>query len=586
MRYLRLTALLQACLLSCLMSTQLQAAETQADAAMPKADAAISQMTVGSSERKTTDTLTPTSADPVSDTELDAASAAPLSFEDAVTQIPKASKSELSELIEAIVVSKHPNALILLEALTQGQLYYTKDTQQVVILESETAEKSKATPLIGGAKTQTFDTSNLKKVRVNNSLRSQIQDELSILKLYAEDSSIREQAIQSFITTPSAASLPLLLEAREAEQKPALKKQIDIALASITAKKTGPEQLEAVKLLGESQHMETYYELSRLKKASSDPVLISAIDASMKSIQARSTRYKLIENTFFGLSMGSVLLLAAIGLAITFGVMGVINMAHGEMIMIGAYTTYVVQALMPNTIEYSIWVAIPAAFLAAGLVGVIIERLVIRHLYGRPLETLLATFGISLILQQAARSIFGPLNQSVITPQWMSGTWQITPMLGFTYNRLYILFFSLMVFFGLMLVLRRTAIGLHMRAVTQNRPMANSMGIRSGRVDALTFGLGSGIAGLAGVAISQLNNVGPGLGQSYIIDSFMVVVFGGAGNIFGTLYAAFGLGIINKFIEPYAGAVLAKIMILVFIILFMQYKPRGMFAVKGRFVDD
>ena len=191
-----------------------------------------------------------------------------------------------------------------------------------------------------------------------------------------------------------------------------------------------------------------------------------------------------------------------------------------------------------------------------------------------------------MILQQAARSIFGPLNQSVITPQWMSGTWQITPMLGFTYNRLYILFFSLMVFFGLMLVLRRTAIGLHMRAVTQNRPMANSMGIRSGRVDALTFGLGSGIAGLAGVAISQLNNVGPGLGQSYIIDSFMVVVFGGAGNIFGTLYAAFGLGIINKFIEPYAGAVLAKIMILVFIILFMQYKPRGMFAVKGRFVDD
>ena len=266
---------------------------------------------------------------------------------------------------------------------------------------------------------------------------------------------------------------------------------------------------------------------------------------------------------FFGLSLGSVLLLAAIGLAITFGVMGVINMAHGEMMMLGAYTTFVIQTALPQYIDYSLAIAIPAAFLVAALVGILIERTVIRHLYGRPLETLLATFGISLILQQAVRSIFSPLNQSVANPAWMSGTLEITESFGLTYNRLYIIVFSLIVFVLLMVLLKRSLFGLQMRAVTQNRRMANSMGIRSGWVDALTFGLGSGIAGIAGVALSQVTNVGPNLGQNYIIDSFMVVVFGGVGNLWGTLVAAMGLGVINKIIEPWAGAVLSKIIVLV-----------------------
>jgi urea transport system permease protein len=265
--------------------------------------------------------------------------------------------------------------------------------------------------------------------------------------------------------------------------------------------------------------------------------------------------------------------------------MGVINMAHGEMVMLGAYTTYVVQQLMPQHLEWSLLVALPAAFLVAGIVGIGIERGVIRFLYGRPLETLLATFGVSLILQQAVRTVFSPLNRPVTTPGWMSGTLEINPALTLTYNRLYIILFALAVLVSLVLLLRRSRFGLEVRAVTQNRAMASAMGIRTGRVDALTFGLGSGIAGLAGVALSQLTNVGPSMGQAYIVDSFMVVVFGGVGNLLGTFLGAMTLGIANKFLEPVTGSVLAKILILVFIIVFIQRRPRGLFALSGRAVD-
>jgi urea transport system permease protein len=283
-----------------------------------------------------------------------------------------------------------------------------------------------------------------------------------------------------------------------------------------------------------------------------------------------------------------VLLLAAIGLAITFGVMGVINMAHGEMVMLGAYVTYVVQELIrnynPGLFDYSLAIAIPLAFVFSGIVGILIERCIIRFLYGRPLETLLATWGLSLILQQAVRSAFGPNNREVGNPSWMSGAFDLGGI-TITYNRMWIIVFTIAVFIALLGLLRYTRFGLEMRAVTQNRPMAASMGIRTGRVDALTFGLGSGIAGIAGVALSQIDNVSPNLGQGYIIDSFMVVVFGGVGNLWGTVVGAFTLGIANKFLEPYAGAVLAKIAILVFIILFIQKRPRGMFALKGRAVE-
>ncbi len=328
----------------------------------------------------------------------------------------------------------------------------------------------------------------------------------------------------------------------------------------------------------------------KLTQIAADENLSSALrDAaaqSLKKIEAAASRYQILETLFFGLSLGSVLVLAAIGLSITFGVMGVINMAHGELIMIGAYTTYVVQLLLPDAIEYSILVAIPAAFIVSGLVGMLIERGVIRFLYGRPLETLLATFGVSLVLQQAVRSIFSPLNRSVATPQWMSGSFEIVNGLSFTFNRLYILVFALLVFAGLVLVLQKTRLGLEVRAVTQNRAMARAMGIRSARVDVMTFGLGAGIAGVAGVALSQLTNVGPNLGQGYIVDSFMVVVFGGVGNLWGTLVAGLSLGVMNKLLEPAYGAVVAKILILVFIILFIQKRPRGLFPQRGRAADD
>ena len=327
--------------------------------------------------------------------------------------------------------------------------------------------------------------------------------------------------------------------------------------------------------------------LSSLPADTPASVMRAARDA-ITSIQNQLAIWDAVQNAWYGLSLGSVLLLAAIGLAITFGVMGVINMAHGEMVMIGAYVTFVVQETIrtryPGLFDYSLFIAIPLAFLVSGFVGILIERGIIRFLYGRPLETLLATWGLSLILQQAVRTMFGPTNREVGNPSWMSGAFEIG-QITITYNRLWIIVFTLAVFVALLALLRFTRLGLEMRAVTQNRAMAASMGIRTGRIDALTFGLGSGIAGIAGVALSQIDNVSPNLGQGYIIDSFMVVVFGGVGNLWGTLVGAFTLGIANKFLEPFAGAVLGKIAILVLIILFIQKRPRGLFALKGRAVE-
>jgi urea transport system permease protein len=350
-----------------------------------------------------------------------------------------------------------------------------------------------------------------------------------------------------------------------------------------------PRRLAAVRSLEGTLDQEARNRLTALTEKDDegnylepDEEVRGAAAAVIKRIEFKLQLNQLAETLFFGLSLGAVLVLAAIGLAITFGVMGVINMAHGELMMIGAYTTYVVQLLMPNHIDASLFVAIPAAFVISGLVGIAIERGVIRFLYGRPLETLLATFGVSLFLQQLVRSIFSPLNRSVSTPSWMSGSVEINSALSLTLNRFYIVVFSLLVFAALLAILKKTRLGLEVRAVAQNRSMAKAMGIPTDRVDALTFGLGSGIAGVAGVALSQLTNVGPNLGQAYIVDSFMVVVFGGVGNLWGTLVGGLSLGLANKVLEPFAGAVLAKILILVCIILFIQKRPRGLFPQKGR----
>ncbi len=318
------------------------------------------------------------------------------------------------------------------------------------------------------------------------------------------------------------------------------------------------------------------------KYAETDERVLAAATESVKQIESSRRWYSTIEMLFFGLSLGSVLVLAGIGLAITFGVMGVINMAHGELMMLGAYSVYVVQQLMPNAIGASILVAIPVAFLVSGFVGILIERGIVRFLYGRPLETLLATFGVSLILQQLVRDIFSPNNRPVETPAWMAGSVQINDVLAITLSRIYIVVFAALVFIALLLVLKRTSLGLHVRAVSQNRAMARAMGIRTDWVDALTFGLGLRHRRRRGRRALAAHQRRPEPGQNYIVDSFMVVVFGGVGNLWGTMISGLSLGVANKLLEPVAGAVLAKIFVLVALILFIQRKPRGLFPQKGR----
>jgi urea transport system permease protein len=391
------------------------------------------------------------------------------------------------------------------------------------------------------------------------------------------------------LRAPDPNSIPALDAAIAGEQVASVKVALEQARAAAVLVSDLPEadKLAAIDVIAAIGGRDSLSLLTALQAKSQGPVKDAAA-AAIDRINSSLALWSAAQNVWYGISLGSVLLLAAIGLAITFGVMGVINMAHGEMVMLGAYTTYVVQAVIranaPYLFDWSLAIALPLAFLVAGGVGLAIERGIIRFLYGRPLETLLATWGVSLILQQAVRTIFGPTNREVGNPSWMSGAFEIG-QLSITWNRLWILCFALAVFALLLFVMKRTPWGLQMRAVTANRRMAASMGIRTPWVDALTFALGSGIAGIAGVALSQIDNVSPNLGQGYIIDSFMVVVFGGVGNLWGTLVGAMSLGILNKFLEPYAGAVLGKILVLVLIILFIQKRPRGLFALKGRAVE-
>jgi urea transport system permease protein len=502
-------------------------------------------------------------------------------FQELSTKLSDKSFKVKEQVLDELIVNfKEEEKLeILLQNMLLGNLYYKNETNEIFI-----SNNSAFKGLFSDELLETED--NLSKVKINNKLRSVIKSSLAKINLFSKNVDKRAKAAKNILANLELEDKELLQEAIKNEKKDSVKELLEESLANIEARySTGEKQLIAVEKLGDFLSSKSLETLNSLKD-SSDEKLKTAANKSLKSIESSKSFYSFLETAFFGLSMGSVLLLAAIGLAITFGVMKVINMAHGELIMIGAYTTYTIQQLMPNLIEYSIIIAIPAAFIVSGLVGILIERLVIRHLYGRPLETLLATFGVSLVLQQIVRTIYSPLNQEVKTPSWMSGALEVNQALSLTYNRLYIVVFALMVFFAILYVMKKTSLGLKVRAVSQNRPIARAMGIKSSFIDAATFGIGSGIAGVAGVALSQLTNVGPNLGQAYIVDSFMVVVFGGVGNLWGTLIAAFTLGEINKFIEPLAGAVLAKVLILVFIILFIQKRPRGLFPQKGRDAQD
>ncbi len=486
------------------------------------------------------------------------------------------------QAIDELAASGDERVGVWLNALLEGQLYKRK-SDGVIVIAKKSGKLYALTDADTNVPLEEVKKRALSKISINNAIRTKLRGLLSILSLKNPDPEKREAAITQLVGKVGIDAMPSIRDMYETETDARVKQQLRL-LISVHDLDNGDsqQQADALAYADGNMNQSLINALRTLSLQAEDDSTRALASELVEKAEVKLKWYARVETVFFGISLGSVLVVAAIGLAITFGVMGVINMAHGELIMLGAYTTYFIQRLFPNTIEYSLFMAIPAAFLVSGFVGILIERGVIKHLYGRPLETLLATFGISLMLQQLVRTFVSSQNVAVINPSWMSGSWVVNPALSLTLNRLIIIGFCLLVFALLLLLFNRSGFGLQMRAVAQNREMARAMGIRSSRVDALTFGLGSGIAGIAGVALSQLGNVGPNLGQNYIIDSFMVVVFGGVGNLWGTLVAGMTLGIANKVVEPWFGAVIAKVLILVFIIIFIQHRPRGLFPQRGR----
>lgn len=421
----------------------------------------------------------------------------------------------------------------------------------------------------------------------NNRMRGELDTALAALSLLSPDATVRSAAIKTLEGQVDAAKLPLLEKALATESVPDLKEKLQLLRAAAMLGSEDPvKRLEAATQLGDSAQAATKTLLVERLQVETDGSVKAALQKSLGAVEARLAWGDRLGAMFSGLSLGSILLLVALGLAITYGLMGVINMAHGELMMIGAYATYVVQVqfqkYLPGAFDWYLLAALPVAFMTSALVGAALERSVIRFLYGRPLETLLATWGISLMLMQLVRTLFGAQNVGVENPSWMSGGVQLLGNLSLPYNRLIIVAFAVAVLVGVWFLIEKTRLGLFVRGVTQNRPIASCMGVNTARIDTYAFALGSGIAGLAGCALSQVGNVGPDLGQGYIVDAFMVVVLGGVGQLAGTVYAAMGLGILNKFLEGWTGAVLAKIAVLVFIIIFIQKRPQGIFAMKGR----
>ena len=507
-------------------------------------------------------------------------------FTDALSGFAKDSYSDTADTIEKISGLGDPRALTVLQALADGNLKFRGNDGAIIIAAGDKAIDATTGQPLSGVSPQ-----DLSDVRLNNRVRSAVQSALGRFGLFAANPTQRIAAAEAMFKNPSLDSRILLEKAIAEETDPqALAAKQRALAAMLLLGDKAEDQLQAIATLSIANDQDTRSLLLSLsQKGGLDPAVQAAVNKAIEAIDAHLFRQQIVQTIFYGLSLGSVLLLAALGLSITFGVMGVINMAHGEMVMIGAYTTYVVQQALihwlPSAMPWSVLIAVPLSFVVAGSIGMALERGLIRHLYGRPLETLLMTWGLSMIIQQTVRLIFGASNRPVESPRWMSGSIDLLGV-SLTLNRIWIILFGLLILGLVTLITRRTYYGLQMRAVTQNRAMASAMGIATSRIDALTFGLGSGIAGMAGVALSQIDNVSPNLGQSYIVDSFMVVVFGGVGNFLGTLIGAMSLGIVNKLLEPYAGAVLGKILVLVAIIIFIQFRPRGLFALRGRSVEN
>ena len=492
--------------------------------------------------------------------------------------------------IAALTTGGDAQALSLLQALLDGELQ-TVGEDQVLLVKGESA-----IDLLTG-KTVSPLPENRDDVVVNNRVRRELGTAIAALKLASPERSTRLAAARELQNSADEDTLPLISQALAHESDPEIKELLALTQASIQlSSKDRATRIAAIRALAESSNPSTKTLLLGVLEqkdgsyVEADAEVRSEAEKSLRAVESKLATGELIGRIFSGVSLGSILLLAALGLAITYGLMGVINLAHGELIMVGAYATYVVQDLFrrhaPGAFDAYLLCAVPVAFAASGLVGMALERSVIRFLYGRPLETLLATWGISLILMQTVRTIFGAQNVQVENPSWMSGGFVAMTGIVLPWSRIVIIVFAALVLLLMWLLLTRTRLGLFVRAVTQNRAMASCTGVPTKRVDTLAFGLGSGLAGLAGCALSQIGNVGPDLGQSYIVDSFMVVVLGGVGQLAGTVYAALGLGIVNKILEAWSGAVLAKIAVLVFIIFFIQKRPQGLFALKGRIADS
>ena len=501
-----------------------------------------------------------------------------------VAKLASGDGDEKVAAVAALLASGEERAAVLLKALADGEVQVAGS--RVIIVKGETA-----TDAISGAAIAALPEGR-EDVVVNNRLRRELEAAMAALKLVSPDRAVRAAAVKELSGGAAPAMLPLIRQALAKETDPDIKSALEMISAAMDLQGADRgARLEAVKRLAGSRDPNTKMLLLPLAdKSEADEEVRRAAQESLKIVEARYARSQFVGLLFSGVSLGSILLLAALGLAITYGLMGVINMAHGELIMIGAYSTYVVQNLFranfPGAFDWYLAFAVPASFVVAAAVGMALERTVIRWLYGRPLETLLATWGISLMLIQSVRSIFGAQNVQVENPAFMSGGAEILAGVVLPWSRIVIVGFAAAVVAGMALLLSRTRLGLFVRGVTQNRAMAACVGVPTSRVDTWAFGLGSGLAGLAGCALSQIGNVGPDLGQSYIVDSFLVVVLGGVGQLAGTIYAALGLGFANKLLESWAGAVLAKIAVLVFIIVFIQKRPQGLFALRGRALES
>jgi urea transport system permease protein len=503
----------------------------------------------------------------------------------AVARLASEDSEEKIGAIHELAQVADPAAARLLQALSEERLQTTGGRVVLVdgdrVLDAVTGEELKPAP------------DDREAVTINNRVRRQLGAALAALRLFDPDRRVRRGAAEELASAARLETAPLLARALEKETDRQIKALLELARARANLKSPEPAaRLGAVKALASSGDPAVKNLLAALldEKVERDAGVREEARASLEAVELRMRAGEIVARVFTGLSLGSILLLVALGLAITYGVMGVINMAHGELLMIGAYASFAVQTvfmrLLPRALDWYVVAAIPVAFIAAALVGVAMERTVIRHLYGRPLETLLATWGLSLLLIQGARMTFGAQNVRVANPSWMSGGVEVIANAVLPWNRIAIVAFSLCVLALVWLLLNRTRLGMFVRAVTQNRAMAGCVGVPTSRLDTVAFAVGAGIAGLGGVALSQIANVGPDMGQAYIVDSFMVVVLGGVGQLAGAVAAALGLGVVSKFLEGWAGAVIAKILVLVFIVVFIQKRPQGLFAIKGRFAED